>query len=260
MMSRGFDVQEINNSIGFGLMPGYRRIVGLGNNPDVDQASVPEHIWPIGGLYPWPTAAVSLEAVSSSAQDSPSGTGVSTISVALLSDAYVESTASVTLNGTTPVAIPGSWLRINSSLTTGKGSGAPVFRALNVGDIHIRVAGGGQVLCVIQAGRGISRQALFTVPAGHTMLVTDNYIAFNRGTGGGTTRYMTAATSTQSPNGILRLPFDVSCDGEPFQLVGNPGIVVPEKTDYAIEVISVSSDNSDVTGAFLGIMKQNQLP
>lgn len=260
MSGRGFSTQSFTSSIGYGLLPGYRRIVGLGNNPDVDQASVPEHIWPIGGLYPWPAAAVSLEAVSSSAQDGPAGTGISTISVALLDSAYVEATATVTLNGTTPVAIPGEWLRINSALTTGKGSGAPAFRALNVGDIHIRVAGGGQVLCVIQAGRGISRQALYTVPAGHTLEVTDNYIAFNRGTGGGTTRYMTAATSSQSPNGILRLPFDVSCDGEPFQLIGNPGIMIPEKSDYAIEIISVSSDNSDITGAFLGILKQNQLP
>lgn len=260
MGSRGYGFEDYLLDIGFNLRPGYRRIVGLGNNPDIDQGSVPEHIWPGGGLYPWMTGATSLEAVSTSVDDAPGGTGASGIALGVLDTAYAETTLSITLNGTTAVPITGSWFRINSLLTNAKGSGAPAFRAFNVGDIIIRDAGGGTVRAIMQAGKGFMRTSVFTVPAGFTAQILSSYVGFNRGVGGGPVRYMTATTYIQASTGLARLPIDISCDGEPYRHDGSPGITLLEKTDFALEVLSVSSDNSDVTGAWLGIMKQNQMP
>jgi len=260
MSARGFNIEEYLIAVGFGLVPGITRFTLLGNNPDVDQASVPEHIWHPGGLYPWPAAAVSLEVVSSSIEDAAGGTGASSVAWGLLNGSHVSSTVSTALNGTTPVALSGTWLRVNSGVTNGKGSGAAVSRAFNAGDITLRVAGGGTVLAVIPAGKGILRQTIFTVPAGFTAQIISNYIGFNRGTGGGTTRYLTASTYTQTSLGLARLPIDLSCNGEPYRHDGIPGIVLPEKTDFALEILSVSSDNSDVTAASLGVLKQNQMP
>lgn len=236
-----------------------RRVTALGNNADVDQASVPEVVWPGGGVYNWMTGATALEAVSTSIEDSPTGTGMGAISTILLNASYIESVIPVTLNGTTAVPITGTWLRINSAITTTKGSGAPAVRAVNVGDIIIRDAGGGTVRAIIPAGKGILRQCVYTTPAGYSLQIVSQYIGFNRGTGGGTTRYLTVSGYIQNSSGVARLPLDLSCNGESYRHDGIPGITIPEKTDFALEVIAVSADNSDVTAAFLGVLIRNDV-
>jgi hypothetical protein len=249
-------------SIGFystAITAKVRRVTALGNNPDIDQGTVPETIWPGGGLYPWKTSAGALEVVSTSAQDSPSGTGSGSISLIMLDGDYNETVVPVTLNGTTAVAISGTWLRINSGVTITKGSGAAAVGAVNAGDIIIRDAGAGTTRAIIQATKGILRQAIFTVPAGYTLQIISQYLAFNRGTGGGTTRYLTVTGYIQTPTGVTRRPLDLSCNGESYRHDGIPGITLPEKTDFAMEVLSVSADNSDITGAFLGILMKNDL-
>jgi hypothetical protein len=257
-----FTKMESLVSIGFystAITSRVRRITALGNNPDVDQATVPETIWPGGGLYPWKTAAGALEVVSSSVQDSLTGTGMGTISLTLLDANYNESVVSVVLNGTTPVAISGTWLRVNAGLTTVKGSGAVAVGAVNAGDISIRDSGAGTTRAIIPATKGVLRQAVFTVPAGYTLQIISQYLAFNRGTGGGATRYLTITGYIQNSSGVTRRPLDLSCDGEAYRHDGIPGITLPEKTDFAMEVIAISADNSDITGAFLGILMKNDL-
>lgn len=238
-----------------------RRMAILGNNPNVGTATVPETVWPGSGLYPWMTGATSLEAVSTSIQDSPTGTGTSGISLTLLDTNYVASIIPVTLNGMTAVPISATWFRINGGITTTKGSGAPAARAFNVGDIIIRDAGGGATRAIISAGKGILRQAVFTVEAGYTLQILSHYISLNRGTGGGAgvNKFLTVTNFIQNSIGISRTPLDISCDGEPYRHDGIPGVVVPEKTDYSLEATSVSADNSDVTAAFLGILVKNDI-
>lgn len=265
-ISRNILYNEIDPFIAVGyastaLTSNVRRMAILGNNPDVDTGSVPETVWPGGGLYPWMLGATSLEVVSTSAQDSPTGTGISGVSLALLNTNYVASNIPVTLNGTTPVEVPNTWFRINSAITTTKGSGAPATRAFNVGDIIIRDAGGGTTRAIIKAGKGITRQAVFTVEAGYTLQILSHYISLNRGSGGGAgvAKFLSVSNFIQSSTGISRAPLDLSCDGEPYRHDGIPGVVIPEKTDYSLEAVSVSADNSDVTAAFLGVLVKNDL-
>lgn len=241
--------------VGWNLMPGETRITGLGNNEDLDSGTLPEDIWPGGGLYPWMTGATSLEIVSSSIQDSPSGTGISRVSLTLLDINYVQTIVNVTLNGTTPVTIPGTWFRVNAARSIAKGSGAPAFRAFNAGTITIRDAGGGTSRCIIQANKSIARQAIFTVPLGFTAQLNSFYIGLNRGAG--TTRYMTVSTVIQAPTGIQVSGIDLSCDGEPYRHDGLPGVVLAEKTDFSLQVVSVSANDVDATGAFLGVLRSN---
>lgn len=257
-----FTKMESVMSIGFystAITSRVRRVTALGNNPDVDQGTVPETIWPGGGLYPWKTSAGALEVISSSAQDTPTGTGSGAISLTLLDANYNESVVTVTLNGTTAVAISGTWLRINAGLITTKGSGAAAVGATNAGDISIRDSGAGTIRAIIPATKGVLRQAVYTAPAGYSLQIISQYLAFNRGTGGGTTRYLTVTGFIQNSSGVARRPLDLSCDGEPYRHDGIPGITLPEKTDFAMEVIAVSADNSDITGAFLGVLMKNDL-
>lgn len=157
----------------------------------------------------------------------------------------------VTLNGLTPVAIPTSLYRVNSAFITSTGSGKT-----NAGNIIIRDSGGGTTRSYLQAGYGMARQAFYTVPAGYTLTILSQFFCINRT--GGVSRYATFANFVQSPTGFYRLPLELSIsERSPYRHDGNPPITIAEKTDYAFRCTSVSADNTDVTAAFLGVLKSN---
>lgn len=245
--------QEFLQAIGFGAIPGYRRVAALGNNPDVDTATVPEDVWSGGGVYPWMTSATSLEMVSTSAADSAAGTGARTVVWQQLDTGYAEFTQSVTLNGLTPVALPRQAFRNQAGLITSAGSGKT-----NAGDIILRDAGGGTVRAIIPAGYGITRQSIFTVPAGFTLSINSTLFAITKA--GGVDKNVTMTNYIQSPAGFYRMPLEVSISQTaPYRHDGLPGIILAEKTDFALRVVEASSDNVSVTGAFLGVLKANTM-
>jgi len=238
-------------AIGFGETPNIRRVTGLGHNPDIDTGTTPEDIWEGGGLYPWLAVASSLEVVSTSTADAAAGTGARTVVVNCLNASYVELPQTVTLNGTTPVAVPLQCLRVNSALITSAGSGK-----VNAGDISVRVSGGGTVVALIPIGYGITRQSNYTVPAGYTLQVFSQYIAALRSSGAAAN--FDAATFMQSPSGFYRLPITITTGSNGvYRHDGDPGIIVQEKTDFILRVTSVTVNNTEVTGAWLGILRKN---
>lgn len=254
MSSRGFSYDDYLYDLGFGLRPGFRRIIALGNAPSVDTAAVPVDIWTGQGIYPWMTGATSLEALSNSASDAAAGTGARTIIINGLDVNYVEISEIVTLNGATPVPLVNQYFRINGVFTVTVGSGE-----INAGDITIRDAGAGTTRAIMPATKGILRQSIFTVPAGWFLQVTDHLYCINRS--GGTTRYATVSTFQRSGAGIRRLPLEVSFGEQiPYLQNGVPGIPYPEKTDVMMRCTNVTSNATDLTVGWLGIMKQNQLP
>jgi len=237
--------------IGFrGVATGYRRVAALGNNPDIDTLSTPEDIWTGGGIYPWMTAATSLEIVSSSASDAAAGTGARTVQIQGLDTSYVEVNQTITLNGTTAVSITKPLLRINLALILSAGTGKT-----NAGDLTIRDAGAGTTRGILPAGYGITRQSIYTVPAGHILQITSQFFGFNTVSGGN--KFARFATFIQSPAGFYRMPFELGVGDEPpYRHDGVPGIILPEKTDFAIRCTAVSNDNTDLTGAWLGALKK----
>jgi hypothetical protein len=254
MGSRGFGYEDYLYDLGFGLRPGFRRIIALGNNPSVDTASVPEDIWTGGGLYPWMTAATSLEAVSGSANDTAAGTGARTIIVNGLDINYAEISETVTMNGATAVPLVAQFFRINSVLTTTVGS-----LQVNDGDITIRDAGAGTTRAIMPLGKGILRQSQFTVPAGHFLQVTDHLFTINRS--GGTTHYATVSTWQRNGAGIIRMPLEVSfSERQPYLQNGVPGIPYPEKTDVQMRCTNVTANSTDLTVGWLGLLRKNQQP
>ena len=242
---------DFYTAAGLNMIPGVRRVAALGNNPDIDQGTIPEDVWTGGGLYPFMTAATSLEIVSTSAADAAAGTGARTVTINGLDINYVEVVQTVTLNGTTPVAIPTQLFRINSALIMSSGTGGT-----NAGDINIRNSGAGTVRAIIPAGYGITRQSVFTVPAGHTMSVHSNVFSLNRA--GGIDKNVTLATFVRSPNGFHRLPLELSVSQiMPYRHDGIPGVIVAEKNDFAIRCTFSSASDVDVTAAWLGLLIAN---
>jgi len=120
--------------------------------------------------YVFQTSAVALELVSDSASDAAAGTGAKLVAVTTLDANCNEVVSLVVPNGTTPVALPGTYLHHNMAIVLDSGS-----NFTNVGNITIRTVSGAVAQGFIAAGVGVSRQGLFTVPAGMEYAVNNFY-------------------------------------------------------------------------------------
>ena len=108
--------------------------------------------WEVASDYTFPASALTMSAVSSSVSD----TAVTLLIQGLDAD-FLEVSASVTTNGTTPVVITGQdFFRINAVIDISGNA---------VGDISI--TNGGVTYAKILAGTGRTQAAIYTVPAGH---------------------------------------------------------------------------------------------
>jgi hypothetical protein len=110
-----------------------------------------------GGNYPYPSSAVVMTLVSSSASD----TAVSILIDGLGAD-FVYQTEIVALNGTTNVNTTKSFLRINR-MSTISGNAVGTVTATN----------GGTTYAKINIGVGDTQMSLYTVPAGYTFFQTN---------------------------------------------------------------------------------------
>lgn len=248
MLNDGYP-SDYEMAVGWNQVPNHRRVAVLGNSPAANAGS---DIWTGAVAYPWMTAATALEAVSSSAADTAAGTGARTLQVFGLDADFVEVVQLITLNGTLPVALPTNLLRINTALIMSAGSGET-----NAGDISIRRVSGGTVQAIVPAGYGITRQAVYTVPAGFTLQITSILLSFNEVAGGN--KFARFATFVRNPvSGLYRMPLEIAIGDEPpYRHDGEPGIPGAEKTDIAIRCTAVSTANLNLTAAFLGILKAN---
>lgn len=126
----------------------------------------------ITNTYNTPTAAVALEFVSSSGNDSSGGSGARQITVQGIQSAatWVESTQTFATNGATPVAI-GSWLRIYRWWVSQSGTYASAVAGSHAGTLTIRVAGGGATwtqIPITPFAVSQSQMAVYTIAKGKT--------------------------------------------------------------------------------------------
>lgn len=112
------------------------------------------------------TTPETYEIVSTSSDDSAAGTGARTCVVSGLDEDYNPVSQIVTLNGTTPVTVTGTFIRPSQCAVISSGSGMT-----NAGDITVRTQGqltNEYVRNFIVAGQSISKDPLITIPAGKT--------------------------------------------------------------------------------------------
>lgn len=143
----------------------------FGSNPNVSQnvsVTAPETIWDGSNDYIFPSdSGESIEIISSDSEDTQE------IFIQGLDQNFNLQESTVTLNGLTPVSIPGTWTR--------------VFRAYNAGneniagDISIRSsANTTQVYAKILNGNNQTLMAIYTIPADCTgYLIKYKASAFN---------------------------------------------------------------------------------
>ena len=182
-----------------------------------------ETVWNDGGAYAFPSAALTMTIVSSSASDTMA------VLVVGLDASYNEVRQTVTLTGTGSVTLPTDLYRINSAI---------IIAGSNVGNITI--ASGGVTYGFIGAELGTTQACIYTVPAGYSIYLFR--ITANSATASGN-KYITIRNALQSSTGrwlkVAEATFSqsqVNYDRQvPFQIT--------EKTDFMFEAKSSSSTN-----------------
>lgn len=247
--------------VNMGLIPGTRRVFGAGQVLGATSGNVPQDIWTQGGAYPWLTTATAIKARSTSPADAPGGAGCQSISLLGLDDViYAERTQPLTLNGTNFVNFSTQVLRIN--FVVGVLPGIANAICSNVGDILICRQDNDAVLAVIPAGKGMSRQSQYTVPAGMILLAAGWDEGVNALAGGSATRSADIEPYFRAPGQIFRQPRVITAsDGNPTTLFLRTFALVNEKNDFQFRVVNVSSSSATaVTGAWEGILAPKPTP
>lgn len=224
-----------------GIVDGMQIVDVLGRNFDVDTGTVPEDMWGGGGLYTgFPTGAAEEFQVLS---DNVADTGVLTFFYlpSFTSTKYL--TATVTLNGTTPVNTGVSGVRL--TIATYNNANPTTF---NVGTITVRHSvTTTNVFCVVPAGRSQTNVGGYTVPFGSVGILLKYFCFVRNTTSGSVDGAIWYREFGQSPR--LRRPFTATSTFIYAELPTG-GIILPALTDIIMRVSSASVNNLDVIGGF----------
>jgi hypothetical protein len=248
-----------------GLYTTATRIATLGNNPNIDTATQPEDVWAgaqLGVLnsvdhrfIPKPTSAVAMEVVSDSANDTAAGTGARTVVIGYLDSTYTAKTATITLNGTTAVAMPENVLRVNSVIVATVGT----VGGNNIGNVSVRAAGGlGATYGYMAAAIGIARNSLYTVPAGFVFDILSAVLSINRTDT--QNRWATYTLCIQNSAGRLLKGLELSNGSDsPYRHEANgiPINTIAAQNDVWVRCEAVSQNGTNTTAGLFGIQRQH---
>jgi hypothetical protein len=152
-----------------GDISGHTMVRKFGSNTDVGATS--EFISETGAATPFfPTAAVTVEAISGSALDTSSaGTGARTLYIEGVDGNFNVTYDTVNMNGllATSATTP-SFIRVTRAYVVNTGT----YRGANIGVITIRQSGVGTTFATISAGSGQTQLSHYVVPADKTYFIS----------------------------------------------------------------------------------------
>lgn len=229
-----------------GQIVGASPINKFGANSNV--GTTEETIWTNGGNITWPAAAFTAYIVSSDAADTSAGTGARTVTVSGLDADYKDKTVSVTLNGTSAVAISGTWLRINRAFVTSSGTGGAAAGTITIQDVGATV---------VYANLGLGNQtqmAVYTVPAGHTLYV--DQITFTAAVSTGSNSAVVKLNTRDFGSNTFRTRYIADLQsGELINSLQYP-LALPEKTDIEARAV-MSAGTASIAAFFEGVLIAN---
>lgn len=209
-----------------------------------------------GGVYPTPTTAVALEIVSSSANDAAAGTGARSVTIEGISDtngSWTLESQTITMNGTTAVAVPNSMRRVFRMYVETSGSYADASTPSHNSTITLRVASAGATWGVIASessfGLGQSEIGVYTVPAGYTGYFLDKNVTIEDAKSADVFLYLREGADTTSapysPLQVKELERNLSSNSKRnpkapmFSMVGPADVGFMGKTSSGTTDISV---------------------
>jgi len=241
---------------GYGATDGTYSVQIEGANTDIDIASGYEDLWDGGGTLTFPTSAENLERVSSSANDdnTPPNTGALKINYEYLDSNYDFQTETASaMNGVIAMSMAQPCLRFLRAWITSVGS-----NGTNVGNLTIRVAGGGATRGIILAGQGETRHGTYTIPSGKTGYLTGWWFGIVNAITAAVTCEILTNTNGEGWRLRARAGRAHATAGSimPIHMKHDAYIVLPEKTDIKIRA-ATSVDNTHVVGGFDLIVTTN---
>lgn len=248
-------------------IPNVARMTTLGYASDADTGTIPVDIWSasdvgtvgvLNGInhktvqLP-PAGGVLMELVSDSVNDTAAGTGARTVTIAYLDANYVAASITLTMNGTTPVAVGVPILRINNMIHASAGS-----NEINVGNISLRTVGGaGATWSYMKAGVGVAQSSLLTVPDNAvidlwSMLVSIHQVDSNQ-RAATFSLFQRSSTGRRVKGLFFGFTSNVGCYVHTAYTM--PFLSLAAKTDFWIRCENVSANNTAVTGAMLALQR-----
>lgn len=163
-MSRQF-TRDYLVEVALGNIPGSEFRTVFGQNT-VNEGEANEIVLGTGQTtrYPFPTVAIQVDIVSTSADDTLLGIGGRVLLIRGLDSSKEELFESIALDGISTVTSIGSFLRVNSTTIVSAGSNGK-----NAGIITTK--NGADLLSQIAIGFNLSQDALWSIPVGVTALV-----------------------------------------------------------------------------------------
>src|SRR5574343_512174 len=227
-----------------GLVKGHTFWSKVGVNLAV--GSTEEVLSPQGGAYVFMTAAQGLEVYCSATADGTGETGINTLTLYGLNNAYEEISETVTLTGVTTAAVVRSdWYRLQnvSAATVGAGGVA-------ADKISIFAVGGGVTFGYIAKGHTRQRQMVWTVPAGRDLYIRE----FHRSNiTAAANKYCTITLKAtyddklgeRLTSGRFFMPYaETSLESGVSNVVYDPPLRFPAKTDL---IVVAAANSSSVT-------------
>jgi len=225
-----------------------------GYNSDITNAN--ETVWDGGGVYSYPAIAGVMYVSSSSTNDTSVGTGARTVYVQGLDADYNTISETVTLNGQTQVATSGSFLRVFRAYVATAGSGGT-----NAGDIYVGTSGAtagvptSTYYAKITASEAQTLMAVYTVPAGKTLYLSEGIASHGTGTSGGV--FMTVRFMVRPYNGVFRTQVKVDVvESQLYYPFAYP-LTITEKSDVEVRAICNKNQSNAISASFNGVLIKN---
>jgi hypothetical protein len=230
--------------VALGKVSGWTRQIFKGFCP---AATAGSYVW-TGGAFAWRTTPTAVEVLSSSVNDAAAGTGARTILVSGVGTSYAATSETVTLNGTSVVALVNQYIHINNVKVVTAGSGKT-----NAGAITVRIASAGATMGHIAAIATSSQNCQIMAPAGFA------YLSLNQVIGTSSATNLNVHTFVQelfSNTGILTIDnvFHISTNGTtPFVLPQDIPLILNEKMAIAWKMSAIGSGTPDITARIQGM-------
>jgi len=181
--------------------------------------------------------------------------GAQTIFLDLLDHNFSPIPTFVSPTGLTPVVLPSGavYMRNNGMTVIASGS-----NGVNVGNITLRITGGGATRGMIPANIGIMNAFQYTTPIGYTAWF-DNFL-FGQVKAGGTIATWEHQFRIYFPNGSFIVASEVEF-GNGFVPITIPsGFAIPATNMMEVRATTVSSDGVTISVQATGILTNNTAP
>lgn len=229
-----------------GSYPQYTFISKFGASPEIDDDEL-RTVWDVPDtLYPWPTSAQTTTIVSSSANDTSSGTGARTVEVQGLNSSYVFISETITLNGTSSVTLSNQYLRVFRAKVLTAGS-----TGWNEGDIDIQH--GSTVIARITIQINQTLMALYTMPANTTGYLYEWHSEVGPKVGSDADKVGRSYLQIRQLNSVFQTKdyrYHDSNGAQIDQKYQCP-LVIAEKSDIVINVLTPRNNCSFSSGFFI---------